>query len=63
MVTKVPGPVSQRVPLWTLALVGSGLLIYSMPGWTAHLVYDRTAILSGEVWRLITGNFVHWSTS
>jgi rhomboid family GlyGly-CTERM serine protease len=25
--------------------------------------YDRAAILHGEVWRLITGHFVHWSWS
>lgn len=25
------------------------------------LQYDRAAILHGEVWRLITGHFVHWS--
>jgi rhomboid family GlyGly-CTERM serine protease len=27
----------------------------------ALLEYDRAAILHGEVWRLITGHFVHWS--
>ena len=25
------------------------------------LEYDRAAILHGEVWRLVTGHFVHWS--
>ena len=25
------------------------------------LQYDRLAIASGEVWRLLTGHFVHWS--
>jgi rhomboid family GlyGly-CTERM serine protease len=25
------------------------------------LQYDRAAILHGEVWRLVTGHFVHWS--
>jgi rhomboid family GlyGly-CTERM serine protease len=25
------------------------------------LQYDRAAILHGEVWRLITGHFVHWT--
>ena len=26
------------------------------------LQYDRSAILTGEVWRLVTGNMVHWSS-
>ena len=30
------------------------------PAWW---VYDRTAILSGEGWRLVTGNWVHFSAS
>ena len=25
--------------------------------------YDRAALLRGEVWRLVTGHFVHWSAS
>jgi rhomboid family GlyGly-CTERM serine protease len=29
----------------------------------ALLQYDRAAILHGEVWRLLTGHFVHWSTA
>ena len=34
-----------------------------IPGLASLLVYDRTAILSGEVWRLLTGNWVHFSAS
>ena len=30
---------------------------------SALLQYDRAAILQGEVWRLITGHFVHWTPS
>jgi rhomboid family GlyGly-CTERM serine protease len=55
---------------WTLslcaamALVNLGLLPHapvvgrSLIGW---LEFDRTAILHGQVWRLLTGNLVHWS--
>jgi rhomboid family GlyGly-CTERM serine protease len=63
MVGKTTQPVSRRVPLWTLGLLGCGLLAYIMPGWADHLMYDRRAILAGEVWRVVTGNFVHWSAS
>ncbi|RMF83648.1 MAG: rhombosortase, partial [Nitrospinota bacterium] len=44
-------------------MVLSGLLVYLIPGLAPLMVYDRTAILSGEVWRLITGHWVHFSFS
>jgi rhomboid family GlyGly-CTERM serine protease len=28
-----------------------------------HLIYDRSAIFSGEIWRLVTGHGVHYSAS
>jgi len=55
---------------WTLALVVAmtvanlGLApqapdsLRSLVGW---LEYDRQAIAAGQVWRLVTGNLVHWS--
>lgn len=62
MDTKTPQPVS-HVPVWTLILVSGGLLVYIMPGLTAALLYDRAAILAGEWWRVVTGNWVHFSAS
>jgi rhomboid family GlyGly-CTERM serine protease len=62
MDTKTPQPVG-HVPLWTLVLVIGGLLVYIIPGLSAHLQYDRTAILTGEWWRVVTGNWVHFSAS
>lgn len=55
---------------WTLGLCLALVVlnIGVMPGapaWAGSLVsalqFDRTAILGGEIWRLITGNLVHWS--
>jgi rhomboid family GlyGly-CTERM serine protease len=37
------------------------LLAGASPGGFAQ--YDRTAILRGEGWRLVTGHFSHWSAS
>jgi rhomboid family GlyGly-CTERM serine protease len=62
MDTKTPQPV-RHIPFWTLVLVISGLLVYIMPGLAAPLLYDRTAILAGEWWRVVTGNWVHFSAT
>ena len=40
----------------TFALI---LFTFNDPG--SSLQYDRTAIASGELWRIITGHWVHWS--
>lgn len=58
----------KRCP-WTLGLGMLMLLVNfgvsgtpSFGGWLAHgLEFDRQAILDGQVWRLVTGNLVHWS--
>ena len=44
-------------------MVAAGILAYVVPNSAPLIVYDRAAILSGEVWRLITGNWVHFSVS
>ena len=51
------------IPVWTLMMVAAGVLAYVIPGSAPLMVYDRAAILSGEVWRLFTGNWVHFSLS
>ena len=54
---------------WTLCLCALLLLLNlglfpwapaafaDLAGW---LQYDRAAILQGQLWRLLTGNLVHW---
>lgn len=55
---------------WTLGLAALLLVVNvglfpGMPAacdrWTTLLEYDRQAVLGGQVWRLLTGNLVHWS--
>ncbi len=41
-----------------LVLVAA-LVTFQAAGWTPALDYRRTAVLHGEVWRLLTGSFVH----
>ncbi|HEV3342897.1 MAG TPA: rhombosortase [Pirellulales bacterium] len=55
---------------WTLLLTAAMLpanwsLFSQAPAFatqlTALLEYDREAVMHGELWRLVTGNLVHWS--
>lgn len=47
----------------TLFIVGISIIAYSFPWFSDLLVYDRQAILSGELWRLFTAPLVHFSAS
>jgi rhomboid family GlyGly-CTERM serine protease len=55
--------VTGRPPTLTLTLAALALFVYAVPALGEVLVYDRAAILSGEVWRLLTGNWVHFSSN
>lgn len=46
-----------------LLLVMPALAAYLLPGAGAVMIYDRAAILDGEIWRLLTGHWVHFSAS
>ena len=48
-----------QVPWVTLTLTVAMLIACIIPGTFEQLVYDRSAIGSGEVWRLATGHLVH----
>lgn len=50
------------VPVWTLLLCGVAAAVYCLPLAQPALVYNRAAVADGELWRLVTGNLVHWST-
>lgn len=52
-----------RYPVWTLAICVSAALVFSLPPLAAILIYDRAAIADGELWRLVTGNLVHYSAA
>jgi len=53
-----------RLPWVTLFLLGLLSLFAWLPeGSQATLQYDRTAIASGEYWRIFTGHFVHWTNT
>jgi rhomboid family GlyGly-CTERM serine protease len=48
---------------YPLAILLSALaaMVSLLPDAGAGLAYDRQAIAAGQLWRLLTGHFVHWS--
>ena len=63
MATPAPRLGLRRCGGWPSLAVALALVVYTLPGAEKNLVYDRAAILDGEVWRLITGHWVHFSAS
>ena len=63
MVTQNQTRLTRRVPVISLMLIGPALVIYIFPGLHPVLVYDRSAVLNGQFWRLVTGQWVHFSMS
>ncbi len=48
------------LPWQTLSLTAVALIAYMIPGAAPETwVFDRTAIEEGEIWRLVTGHWVH----
>jgi len=54
---------TQRLPWKTLLTIAAAVMVAQFPGWSTWLVYDRSAILAGQVWRMFTGHWVHFSSS
>ena len=50
-----------KIPLLTIILAGTCLVLFYNVPLTEMAVYDRKLIMSGEIWRLLTGNLVHFS--
>ena len=48
---------------WAVLILAPALVAYLLPGVAAAMIYDRPAILAGELWRLVTGHWVHFSAS
>lgn len=54
---------SPRLPWFTLGACALAVGVWFVPGAFDALAYDRGKILGGELWRLITGHWVHFSAS
>lgn len=51
----------RRAPLVVLVFVAGSLAASAIPGLAGVLEYERQAVSHGEIWRLATGQLVHWS--
>lgn len=51
--------------LWLLGLLCGVSVLFALGGETARLAlrYERTAVMEGEYWRLLTGHLVHGTTA
>lgn len=49
------------LPFWTVVIGGLAALVFVVPELQSLLVYNREAVAHGELWRLVTGNLVHFS--
>ena len=63
MDTATPRLIPLRIPLATLLVCSAAGVVFAQPQLQALLIYDRAAIDGGEIWRLVTGNLVHFSPS
>jgi rhomboid family GlyGly-CTERM serine protease len=52
----------RNLPWLTFAVVSIAVAASAVPWLSRWLVFDRAAIAGGEWWRLMTGNWVHFST-
>ena len=53
-------PTGARPPWIFLAVTAVALVIQLNPAWRSALLYDRTALDRGELWRAWTGHLVHF---
>jgi rhomboid family GlyGly-CTERM serine protease len=49
------------IPCASLLLSAAAGLVFVLPALAAQLQFDRTAIASGEIWRLFSGHWTHYS--
>lgn len=51
------------MPAFTATVIALSLAAFLLPGVSEVMVYDRQAVLDGELWRLLTSHAVHFSFS
>ena len=59
---QIVGKAVRRIPCVSLLLTVAAAIIHFFYSLRIQLLYDRTALAHHELWRLITGHWVHLST-
>lgn len=54
-------PAAQTLPVWTLLLFLIAAVLQWLPGAREFFEYDASAIRHGEIWRMATGHWTHFS--
>ncbi len=54
---------TSSLPVYTLLILAVSGLAYVLPPVASSLIFDRSAILDGEVWRILSGHAVHFSST
>ena len=54
-------PIKTIVPITTAVIGVAAIAATTVPWIGCRLVYDRSAIAGGEVWRIVTGHLYHYS--
>ena len=52
---------ARRTPCASLLLAAVAAVFFLWPALTTHVQYDREAIAAGELWRLVSGHWTHYS--
>ena len=51
------------IPWGSLLLTFFVIIIWLFPEMTLLMQFDRTQISEGQIWRILSGHFTHWSTN
>ena len=50
-----------RIPVWTISIILLSTVSFISGGLSSLFIYDRAAVMEGELWRLFTSHLVHFS--
>lgn len=59
----VATPRLKNMPWMTIVLATGAIAAFTVPGAADFLIYDRPALVRGELWRLLTAHLVHYSAA
>ena len=61
METKEKQSIISSLPVCTLSILFISIITFISSDVSSFFIYERVAILNGEIWRLVTGHLVHFN--